>query len=119
MNEVRDSETGADATRKQLIDLFLRRSVTEVERMRRGVPSLIKGDDAAWREVRFNAQRIAGTAYGLQLGILSASAQELATLADQKSALAAMDAHFLLTVTSAIEMMAIELARLLSEPPQR
>jgi hypothetical protein len=117
MNEV--SDTGADATRRQLIDLFLRRSVTEVEQMRRGVPSLIKGDDAAWREVRFNAQRIAGTAYSLQLGILSACAQELAALADQKSARATMDAHFLLTVTSAIEMMAIELARLLSEPPQR
>jgi len=117
MNKVRDLETGADATRKQLVDLFLRRSVTEVEQMRRGVPSLIKGDDAAWREVRFNAQRIAGTAHGLELGILSASAQELAGLADQQSARVAMDAHFLLTVTSAIEMMAIELARLLSEPP--
>ena len=118
MNDVRDSEPGADATRKQLNDLFLRRSLTEVEQMRRGVPSLIKGDDPAWREVRFNAQRIAGTASGLQLGILSACAKELAALADERFARATIDAHFLLTVTSAIEMVAIEIARLLSEPPR-
>jgi hypothetical protein len=117
MNDVRDSEPGADATRKQLVDLFLRRSVSEIEQMRRGVPNLIKGEDAAWREVRFNAQRIAGTASGLQLGILSACASELAALADERFARVTMDAHFLLTVTSAIEMVAIEVARLLSERP--
>jgi hypothetical protein len=116
MNDVRDSEPGADGTRKQLIDLFLRRSVSEIEQMRRGVPNLIKGDDAAWREVRFNAQRMAGTASGLHLGILSACAGELAALADERFARVAMDAHFLLSVTSAIEMVAIEVTRLLNEP---
>lgn len=115
MNEVREPESGADVTRQQLTDLFLRRSLNEVEQMRRGVPSLIAGDDAAWREVRFNAQRIAGTATGLQLGILSACARELAALADERFSRVTMDAHFLLTVTSAIEMVAIEVARLLSE----
>ena len=116
MNEVRDSEPDADTTRKQLIELFLRRSVTELEQMRRGVPSLIKGDDAAWREVRFNAQRIAGTASALQLGVLNACAKELAALTEERFSRVTLDAHFLLTVTSAIEMVAIELARLLSEP---
>lgn len=118
MNYVRDSELSADETRRQLTDLFLRRSLTEVEQMRRGVPNLIKGDDAAWREVRFNAQRIMGTASGLQLGILSACAKELAALADERFTRVTMDAHFLLTVTSAIEMVAIELARLLSGEPR-
>lgn len=118
MNDVRDPEPGADETRQQLIDLFLRRSLTEVEQMRRGVPALIKGDDAAWREVRFNAQRIAGTASGLQLGILSACAKELAALADERFSRATTDAHFLLTVTSAVEMVAIELVRLSSERPR-
>lgn len=118
MSDVRDSGPGADATRQQLIELFLRRSFTEVEQMRRGVPSLIKGDDAAWRDVRFNAQRMAGTASGLQLGILSACAKELAALADERFARATTDARFLLAVTSAIEMVAIELARLLSENPR-
>jgi hypothetical protein len=117
MNDVRDSEPDADATRKQLIDLFLRRSLTEVEQMRRAVPSLITGNDAAWREVRFNAQRIAGTASGLQLKVLNACAGELAALADERFSRVALDAHFLLSVTSAIEMVAIEVARLLSEPP--
>ena len=115
MNDVRDSEPDAHVTRQQLTDLFLRRSLNEVEQMRRGVPSLIAGDDAVWREVRFNAQRICGTASGLQLGILSACARELAALADERFTRVTMDAHFLLSVTSAIEMVAIELARLLSE----
>ena len=115
MNDVRDREPAADATRQQLVDLFLRRSVNEVEQMRRGVANLIRGDDAAWREVRFNAQRIMGTASGLQLGVLSACAKELAALAEERFSRASMDAHFLLSVTSAIEMVAIELARLLSE----
>jgi hypothetical protein len=115
MNDVRDPEPGADETRQQLIDLFLRRSLNEVEQMRRGVPALIKGDDAAWREVRFNAQRMSGTASGLQLGILSACAKELAALADERFSRATTDAHFLLTVASAIEMVAIELVRLSSQ----
>lgn len=117
MNDVRDPEPRTDATRQQLIELFLRRSLTEVEQMRRSVPALIKGDDAAWRDTRFNAQRMMGTASGLQLGVLSACAKELATLADERFSRATLDARFLLTVTSAIEMVAIELTRLLSELP--
>jgi hypothetical protein len=49
---------------------------------------------------------------------LSACAKELAALADERFTRATMDARFLLTVTSAIEMVAIELARLLSERPR-
>jgi hypothetical protein len=116
MNDVRAPEPDTETTRKQLIELFLRRSQTEVEQMRRGVPSLIKGDDAAWREVRFNSQRIAGTASALQLGVLSACAKELSALTEERFSRVTLDAHFLLTVTSAIEMVAIEIARLLSGP---
>jgi len=118
MNDVRHPEADTETTRKQLIDLFLRRSQSEVEQMRRGVPSLIKGDDAVWREVRFNSQRIAGTASALQLGVLNACAKELSALTEERFSRVTLDAHFLLTVTSAIEMVAIELARLLSEPAQ-
>jgi hypothetical protein len=115
MNDVRDSDSGADAKRKQLIELFLCRSLGEVEQMRRGVPQLIAGDAATWQEARFNAQRMAGAAKGLELGVLAACATELASLADERFAGAAVDAHFLLSVTTAIEMVAIELHRLLRE----
>jgi hypothetical protein len=115
MNDARDPEPGADATRAQLVELFLRRSLGEVEQMRRAVPRLIAGDDATWQELRFNGQRIMGTANGLQLGVLVACAGELTALAEERFARATLDAHFLLSVTTAIEMVAIELARLLRE----
>jgi hypothetical protein len=115
MNDVRDPDPSADATRNQLIELFLRRSLSEVEQMRRSVPKLISGDDATWQQVRFNAQRITGTAKGLELGVLAACGNELTALAEERYARARLDAHFLLSVTSAIEMVAIELARLLRE----
>jgi hypothetical protein len=98
-----------DSQRRQLIDLFLRRTLIEVEQMRRNVPQLIAGDDAAWRELRFNSQRMAGTAQGLELGVLSACAKELSRLAEERFSRAAIDAHFLLSVTTAIETVAIEL----------
>jgi hypothetical protein len=44
-------------------------------------------------------------------------ARELATLADGKVAGQALDAQFLLSVTSAIEVMGIELERLQGENP--
>lgn len=103
-----------DAQRRQLIGLFLRRTNIEVEQMRRGVAQLIAGDDAAWRNLRFNAQSISGTAMGLELGVLSACAKELAKLAEERFARASIDAHFLLSVTTAIEMVAIELSVLQS-----
>ena len=55
------------------------------------------------------AQRIAGMAGGLELGTLSACARELHALAEERFTRASVDAHFLLSVTSAIEMIAIEL----------
>jgi hypothetical protein len=110
MNDVRDPET-ADA-RLQLIELFLRRTLSEVEQMRRSVPQLINGDDDAWRELRFNAQRICGMSQSLDLGVLSACSLELARLGDERFTRAGVDAHFLLSVTSAIEMVAIELNEL-------
>jgi hypothetical protein len=117
MNDARDPENDADARRKQLIDLFLRRTQAEVEQMRRAVPSLISGDDAAWHQMRFHAQRISGQAGGLDLGVLSACAQELARLADERFSRKELDAHFLLSTTSAIEMVAIELNELFSQMP--
>lgn len=117
MNDAREPDTDADATRKQLIDLFLRRTQAEVEQMRRSVPRLISGDDTAWHELRFHAQRISGQAGGLDLGVLSACARELAKLADERFSRQEFDAHFLLSTTSAIEMVAIELNELFSQMP--
>lgn len=117
MNDARDPENDADARRKQLIDLFLRRTQAEVEQMRRSVPSLISGDTAAWHQLRFHAQRISGQAGGLDLGVLSACAQELARLADERFTRTELDAHFLLSTTSAIEMVAIELNDLFLQQP--
>jgi hypothetical protein len=101
-----------EARRKELIDLFLRRTLAEVEQMRRGVPALIANDTIAWQELRFHAQRIVGQAEGLDLGVLSACARELARFADERFAGAALDAEFLLGATSAIETVAIELNEL-------
>lgn len=110
MNDVREPES-ADA-RLQLIELFLRRTLSEVELMRRSVPQLIDGNDAAWRELRYNSQRICGMAESLELGVLSACSRELSKLAEERFNRANVDAHFLLSVTSAIEMVAIELNEL-------
>lgn len=115
MNDAREPDIDADARRKQLIDLFLRRTLAEVEQMRRSVPALIANDTIAWQELRFYAQRIGGQADGLDLGVLGACARELARLADERFAGANLDANFLLSATSAIEMVAIELNELFSQ----
>jgi hypothetical protein len=115
MNDVRDPDPSADQQRKQLIDLFLKRTLAEVEQMRRNVPRLIGGDLAAWRDLRFDAQRIMGTSRGLELGVLSACASELAALAAERLERTSVDAQFLLAVTTAIEMVAIEISRLTTE----
>jgi hypothetical protein len=112
MNDVHMPTTTAEANRKEVINMFLRRTHDEVEQMRREVPALIQGDVVAWQNVRFCAQRISGLARTLELGILSSCAKELADLTDEKFAGAKLDAHFLLSVTSAIEIVAIELTRL-------
>jgi hypothetical protein len=117
MNDVSRSGSPAEEKRKQLIKLFLQRTFDDVEHMRRSVPDLIAGDQAAWQELRFAAQRAASMAKSLELGILAACARELAALAEEKFAGIALDAHFLLGVTSAIEVLAIELDRLGSESP--
>jgi len=64
MNDIYKLVPPTVANRKELVDLFLRRTQDEVEQMRRNVPALIRGDVAAWQEVRFCAQRICGTAKG-------------------------------------------------------
>jgi hypothetical protein len=115
MNDVRAPEPSADDKRRQLIQLFLQRTSGDVEQMRRNVPQLIAGDAATWQELRFAAQRAAGMAKSLELGILGACAAELAGLAEEKFAGATLDAHFLLAATTAIEMVAIELNRLFAE----
>jgi len=88
-----------------------------VEQMRRNVPQLIAGDASVWQELRFAAQRATGIAKTLELGILAACAAELAALADEKFAGAALDAHFLLSATTAIETVAIEINRLYAASP--
>ena len=112
MNDVPGSGQSAEEKRKQLIELFLRRTLEDVEQMRRSVPRLIVGDQSAWAELRFAAQRAAGTARSLELGVLGACATELAALANEKFSGRTLDANFLLTATSAIETVAIELSRL-------
>jgi hypothetical protein len=115
MNDVRASGSTADEKRKQLVELFLQRTLEDVEHMRRSVPELIAADQAAWQGLRFAAQRAAGMAKTLELGLLAACARELAMLADEKFAGKPLDAPFLLAVTSAIEVLGIELDRLSKE----
>lgn len=114
MNDVRGSDPGPAARRDELVEEFVARSLVEVDRMRQCVPQLIKGDAATWQEVRFAAQRIAATAKSLDLGVLGACADELAKLTDERFAGANLTEHFLLSVTSGIEMVAIELNQLAS-----
>jgi hypothetical protein len=114
MND-RDPDLAADVRRRQLIELFLQRTLSDVEQMRRIVPQLIAGDLAAWQDVRVSSQRIAGTAKSLQLGVLGACAQELAALAEEKFTRANVDAHFLMSVTTGIEVIALELNKLQRE----
>jgi hypothetical protein len=110
-----DTAIDAKIPHKQLVALFMRRTQTEVEQMRHSVPALIANDTAAWQELRCHAQRISGQAEGLELGVLAACAQELARLADERFSLAVLDANFLLTAISAIEVVAIELNELLRD----
>jgi hypothetical protein len=115
MEDTGDTNPGLAATSGLLRKQFIKRSLDEIDQMRRCVPQLIKGDAATWQEVRFGAQRITATATSLELGVLAACAQELAKLTDERFAGAKLDAHFLFSVTSAIEMMAIELNDLARE----
>ena len=117
MNDVSRSGSAAGEKRRQLIELFLQRTFDDVEHMRRSVPDLIVGDQAAWQELRFAAQRAASMAKSQELGILAACAQELVALSDEKFAGRTLDAQFLLGVTSAIEVVALEIDRLGSESP--
>jgi hypothetical protein len=115
MEDTGDTNPGLAAQSGLLRKQFIERSLDEVDQMRRCVPQLIKGDAATWQEVRFGAQRIAATAASLELGVLAACAQELAKLTDERFAGAKLDANFLLSVTSGIEMVAIELNDLARE----
>ena len=93
MKDVRDSNPGAAATREVLRKQFIARSLDEIDQMRRCVPQLIKGDAATWQEVRFGAQRLAATATSLELGVLAACAQELASLTVERFAGAQLNEH--------------------------
>ena len=115
MEDTGDTNPGLAAQSGLLRKQFIERALDEVDQMRRCVPQLIKGDAATWQEVRFGAQRIAATAASLELGVLAACAQELAKLTDERFAGAKLDASFLLSVTSGIEMVAIELNDLARE----
>jgi hypothetical protein len=115
MNAVRDSDPGAAAMRDQHIRQFLGRSLDEVEQMRRSVPQLIKGDPATWQEVRFCAQRLSAKAKQLDYGVLGACADELVSLTNERFAGAKLDERFLLSVTTAIEALALELNQLESQ----
>jgi hypothetical protein len=115
MEDTGETNPGLAASRGMLRKQFIERSLDEVDQMRRCVPQLIKGDAATWQEVRFAAQRISSTATSLDLGVLAACAHELAKLTDERFAGAKLDANFLLSVTSGIEMVAIELNDLARE----
>ena len=115
MTDCRDPDNDAKAKRKELVDLFLQRTHDDVEKMRRSVSALIANETAAWQELRFHSRRIAGQADSLELGVLGACAHELARLADERFTLAVLDANFMLTVSSAIEVVSIELRELLRE----
>jgi hypothetical protein len=114
MNDAHDPSDDAETQRKQFVDLFLRRTQAEVEQMRRNVAALVANDTVAWQEMRFHAQRIASQADTLNLGVLGACARELARLSDERFAGAKLDADFLLSTTSAIEVVALELQELSS-----
>jgi hypothetical protein len=115
MNAVREPDPVAEAQREQLTAQFVARSIDEIEQMRRSVPQLIKGDPATWQEVRFWAQRMGTLSHGLGLGVLAACARELAALTDERFAGAKLDEFFLMTVTTAIESVALELNSLASQ----
>jgi hypothetical protein len=115
MEDTGDTNRGMAAATGLLRKQFIERSLDEVDQMRRCVPQLIKGDAATWQEVRFAAQRIAATATSLEFGVLAACAKELAKLTDERFAGAKLDANFLLSVTSGIEVLAIELNDLARE----
>lgn len=117
MNAIRDPD--ADAQREQHTAQFLGRALDEVEQMRRCVPQLIKGDVATWQEVRFCAQRLATDAQRLDMGILAACARELAALTDEKFAGANLNEHFLVSVSTGIEAVALELNELAAQPRGR
>jgi hypothetical protein len=117
MNDIRAKEDAAERT--QLIGQFLERSLDEVEQMRRSVPQLIKGDAATWQEVRFCAQRMSTNARQFELGVLAACAHELARITDEKFAGAKLDENFLLTATTAIETVALELNQLATPGARR
>jgi hypothetical protein len=112
MNAVREPDPVAEAQREQLTAQFVARSLDEVEQMRRCVPQLIKGDPATWQEVRFCAQRMGALAHSLELGVLAACARELAALTDERFAGAKLNEMFLVSVTTAIEAVALELNEL-------
>ena len=117
MNAVPDIDN-TDA-RIQLTELFLRRTRAEVEQMRRSVPRLVEGDEEAWRELQVNSRRISTMAAGLEMGALSAYSRELQELADLKPAEVHADTQFLLSLTRAIEMVAMELNNLFANLRRR
>ncbi|HUQ11375.1 MAG TPA: hypothetical protein VM146_13760 [Steroidobacteraceae bacterium] len=115
MNDARGRENDSDAKHRQLVDHFLRRTEAQIDHMRRDVPALIADDTIAWQDLRYHAQRIAAEAEKLDLGVLGACAGELSRLANERFAGAKLDARFLLSTTSAIEVVAIEIHELLAQ----
>lgn len=111
MNAVRNDDPDEIERRELLSDQLIARATDEVEKMRRIVPQLVKGDPAAWQEVRFFAQRMAVDARRVALGLLAACARELARITDEKLAGVSLSESLLLT-TTAIETVALELAAL-------
>ncbi len=117
MNGVPDIDS-TDA-RLELMELFLRRTRAEVEQMRRSVPKLIEGDDHAWRDLHSNSERISSMAGSLKLEVLSAHARELCDLAEGRQGREHTDTMFLLDITRAIEVVAIDLNQLFGSRNRR
>ncbi|MEO8061152.1 MAG: hypothetical protein ABI821_00240 [Pseudomonadota bacterium] len=101
--------------RKVETDLFLQRTLDDVEAMRCSIPRLAADDLAAWQELRFCGQRASGGAMRQELGVLRACAKELVALAEEKFGGARLNDHLLLSVTTAIEMVALEATRMTRE----
>jgi hypothetical protein len=109
--------TGADEAavqkRKDEDKIFLRRTLDDIELIRFSLPKLVAGDVAAWRDLSFFAQLTANGARGHELGVLRACAKELIALCEQSQTGAKLGGPFLLSVTTAIEIVARETKRVL------
>jgi hypothetical protein len=92
----------------ELVSLFLKRTLNDVELLRRRIPALVCGNKGTWDDLRSFAGRTAKTSEALGFGVLSQCGLELARLTREQEADRRLDATYLLHVASAIENVALE-----------